>query len=148
MKKSETVMKKLALTVGFMLVWGMWAGCNVVYAECYSINNNSLVLPCIMFQGTVYKVQFNGYQNSSDPDGTYWKLNDVGLSNVPNSEECEYLDYFDTWIFTVPCNSGTFELDLYRADGTGYYLKQIGSSDVTIDLFQKSFFRFNFNSKL
>lgn len=127
-------MKKMALLVGFMLVWGVWAGCNVAYAECYSVNNNTLLLPCVEFQGTIYKVTFNAYQEPSDPSGTYWKLNlsDVGPSDVPDSGECGSLDYFDTWVFTVPCNDGTFELHLYRYDVSGYYLKQIGIDNVAV----------------
>jgi len=125
-------MKKMALVVGFMLVWGVLAGCSVAYAECYSVNNNKLLLPCIEFQGFNFKVTFNAYQEPSDPSGTYWKLNlsDVGPSDVPDSGECGSLDYFDTWIFTVPCNDGTFELDIYRSNASDYYLKQIDDSVV------------------
>jgi hypothetical protein len=128
MKKSETVMKKLALTVGFMLVWGIWAGCNVAYAECYSVNNNTLLLPCVQFQGTTYKVNFSAYQD-------YWKLGDIGLSDTPNSEECGSLYHSDTtWVFTLPCRNGkdTKELYLHHYDASGCYLKQIGIDNVAV----------------
>lgn len=115
--------KKIVYMLGFMTMI-TWGGLWDVSMGCGTIDSNmTITLPCVAVDGYFYKVQLANYKNPNDPDGLYWKLDDV----VPGTDDgaCATLD--DALNLVIPCLNGNntqihLPLNYYdNTDNVGFY---------------------------
>lgn len=70
-------MKKTFLFVMFVQILFL-SVTNAVFPQCGTVANDlSMILPCVKYEGTYYKLSLSVYKNPSDPSWIYWKFDSI-----------------------------------------------------------------------
>jgi len=119
-------MKKAFLSILFIQIMFMPLAPKA-FSQCGTVADDlSLVLPCVEYEGTYYKLNFSAYANPADSACLYWRFESLQLAS--GGPSCAHIDAALT--ITAPCVyyggkniAITLEYYINPAESNGFYWK-------------------------